>query len=151
MGTWYHGSRQRLSTLRAGSSITQNRDVAKAFSHRPSLVSMSQSEDGDEWSVRHDGATPGFLYVVAEEIRVGDVRPHPHPVNVSRWEWLTNRDMSLTLIEETDVTDGERLTDEEIAELRKKQEERGEESFAESSDAAQGERLLSTWGRSSTT
>ena len=64
MGTWYHGSQQRLARLRAGSSVTQKRDVAKAFSHRPSLVSMSQSEEGEEWRVRHDGATPGYLYVV---------------------------------------------------------------------------------------
>ena len=60
LGTWYHGSQQRLTRLRAGSSITQNRPVAKAFS-RPSLVSMSASEEGKEWSVRHNGATPGYL------------------------------------------------------------------------------------------
>ena len=34
---WYHGSQQELTKLRVGSSITQNRNVAKAFSHRPSL------------------------------------------------------------------------------------------------------------------
>ena len=95
--------------LRARSSITQNRDVAKAFSHRPSLMSMSQSEAGETWSVRHDGVTPGYLYVVAEEIGSGDARPHPHPVNVSRWEWLTNRDMELRFIEETRVMDGQNL------------------------------------------
>ena len=131
---WYHGSQQRLTRLRAGSSITQNRDVAKAFSHRPSHVTMSQSGEDKEWSVLHDGATPGYLYAVSEEVRSGDVRPHPHPVNVSRWEWLTNRDLKLRFIEETNVTDEKRLTDEEIAGMRRKQEERGELSFAESSD-----------------
>ena len=126
-GTWYHGSQQELTRLRAGSSITQSRSVAKVFSHRPSLLSMS-----DE-SLKHDGVTPGSLYVVAEEISADDVHPHPHPVNASRWEWLTRRELRLKLIERTTVTEGESLTDDEIAELRRKQQERGEESFADGS------------------
>ena len=56
---------------------------------------------------------------------------NPHPANVGRWEWLTNRELNLELIEQTIVTDSERLTDEDIAEIRRKQKERGEESFAE--------------------
>ena len=135
--TWYHGSQQRLTTLRTGSSITQNRDVAKAFSHRPSMVSMSYGGEGDprlhDWKVRHDGITPGFLYVVSDEIAPDEVRPHPHPANASRFEWLTHRELKLELIEETVVTASERMTDEEIAVLERKQRERGELSFAESS------------------
>ena len=104
--TWYHGSQQELTTLRVGSSITQNRNVAKAFSHRPAL--LTQSEGG---TVKHDGATPGYLYTVADEIGPDDVRPHPHPVNATRWEWLTNRELKLELIKQTIVTDKERLTD----------------------------------------
>ena len=126
-GTWYHGSQKELTRLRSGSSITQSRNVAKAFSHRPSLLSMS-----DE-SLKHDGVTPGYLHVVAEEIEPGDVHPHPHPVNAARWEWLTRRELRLELIERTTVTEGESLTDDEIAELRRKQQERGEESFADGS------------------
>ena len=136
--TWYHGSQQRLTQLRAGSSITQNRDVAKAFSHRPSKVAMSYGGDGEpgihDWKVRHDGFTPGFLYVVSDEVGPGDVRPHPHPANASRFEWLTKRDLRLELIEETVVTDSERMTDEEIAALERKQREKGELTFAESSE-----------------
>ncbi len=124
--TWYHGSQQKLTTLRVGSSITQNRNVAKAFSHRPSL--LTQSEGG---TVKHDGVTPGYLYTVADEIGPDDVHPHPHPANVTRWEWLTNRELKLKLIEQTVVTDKERLTDQEIAEMKRKQEERGERSFVE--------------------
>ncbi len=97
-------------------------------------MSISQSEEGEAWSVRHDGSTPGYLYAVAEEIGTGDVRPHPHPVNASGWEWLINRDLELRFIEETRVTDREKLTYEEIAEMRRKQKERGELSFAESTD-----------------
>ena len=75
--------------------------------------------------------TPGYLYIVADEIGPDDVYPHPHPVNVTRWEWLTNRELKLELIEQTVVTDEERLTDQEIAEMKRKQEERGEKTFAE--------------------
>lgn len=124
--TWYHGSQQKLTTLRVGSSITQNRNVAKAFSHRPSL--LTQSESG---TVKHNGVTPGYLYTVADEIDPDDVYPHPHPVNVTRWEWLTRRELNLKLIEQTVITDKERLTDQEIAEIQRKQKERGERSFVE--------------------
>ncbi len=74
---------------------------------------------------------PGYLYVVAEEVGAGDARPHPHPVNVSKWEWLTNRELAVELVEETLVQDSERLTEDQVAEMRRKQEERGELSFAE--------------------
>ena len=117
---WYHGSQQRLSTLRAGSSVTQNKSVAKAFSHRPSIVSWS-----DEGDIKHDGSTPGYLYLVAAAIGPDDVRPHPSPVNADRWEWLTEREVALELIEETTVIPSERLTDEEMRCLRLKHDERG--------------------------
>ena len=124
--------------LRAGSSITQNRGVAKAFSHRPSKVAMTYSGDGepqiDDWNVKHDGITSGFLYVVSDEIAPDDVGPHPHPANASRFEWLTNREMNLKLIEKTAVAHSEQLTEEEIAEVRLKQREKGELSFVESSE-----------------
>lgn len=133
---WYHGSQQKLTTLRAGSSITQNRSVAKAFSHRPSLVAMSYGGEGepqpDEWKVRHNGVTLGYLYAVADEIGPDDARPHPDPINTSRWAWLTNRDLKLELIEETVLTANERMTDEEITALERKQREKGELSFLES-------------------
>ena len=124
--TWYHGSQQKLTTLRTGSSITQNRNVAKGFSHNPSL--LTQSEGG---TVKHDGVTSGYLYTVADEIGPDDVHPHPHPVNATRWEWLTNRELKLELIEQTAGTDEESLTHQEIAEMKRKQEERGEQSFVE--------------------
>ena len=75
--------------------------------------------------------TPGYLYVVSDDIGPEDVHPHPHPANADRWEWLTNRELKLELIEQTIVTDEERLPDEEITEIKRKQQERGAESFAE--------------------
>ena len=136
---WYHGSQEQLTKLRAGSSNTQNRDLAKAFSHRPSLVSMSDRGDGEvspeTFLVRHNGETPGFLYFVSGETGPDDVHPHPHPANATRWEWVTDRELNIELnielVERTLVADRERLTGEEIAEIRRKQKERGEETFAE--------------------
>lgn len=123
---WYHGSQQRLTTLRSGSSISQKRAVARVFSHRPSLV--SQEEDG---TVKHDGTMPGYLYVVAEAIRAGDIYPHPHPVNAGGWEWLTTRQLSLMLVEQTQVRESERLTKDDLSELRRKQDAAGELTFVE--------------------
>ena len=134
--TWYHGSQQALTELRVGSSITQNRSLAKAFSHRPSLVTLSDPSESfsDGLNVKHNGVTPGFLFTVSEAIDPKDIYPHPHPANADGWEWLTRRELKLEFIEETVVSDHELLTDEDIAELRRKQKERGEETFLEQSD-----------------
>ena len=117
---WYHGSQQPLTTLRVGSSITQNVDVARAFSHSPSLVAQPGKRD-----MKHDGEIPGYLYVVAEEVSSADVFPHPHPVNADYWEWLIVRELRVTLLERTQVRDEERLTTKEIEELRRRQSEAG--------------------------
>lgn len=123
---WYHGSQQALAILRAGSSITQIVDLARAFSHRPTLLSWS-----DDGTIKHDGTALGYLYRVSEEVRPDDVYPHPHPINADRWEWLTRRELRVQLIERTIVREEERLTDAEIASLRRKQREAGPASFAE--------------------
>ncbi len=122
---WYHGSQEKLSKLRIGSSVTQDMRVAKAFSHRPKLV--SRSEDGE---IKHDGLEPGFIYLISEKIGSADLRPHPHPVNADRWEWLTNREMKVELMEETVVTVDERLTDAEIRDLMLELHRRGGEAFS---------------------
>ena len=44
---------------------------------------------------------------------------------------MTDRELNIELVERTLVADRERLTGEEIAEIRRKQKERGEETFAE--------------------
>lgn len=134
--TWYHGSQLKLTELRVGSSITQIRDLAKAFSHRPSLVTRFCPGESlsVKYKVKHNGVTPGFLYTVSEGIGPEDIYPHPHPANADGWEWLNRRELKLEFVEKTHVSDDERLTDEDIAELRRKQKERGEETFSEQSD-----------------
>jgi hypothetical protein len=124
--TWFHGSQVELTKLRKGSSLSQNRQVAKAFSHRPVLVSISN--DGN---VKHNGTTPGYLYTIVGKIAAEDVRPHPHPANAAHWEWLTNRELDVELVAQTIVSDSERLSDDEIAELRNKQKRAGAKSLGE--------------------
>lgn len=128
---WYHGSPRELPVLRLGSSITQNVAIARAFSRRPRLVSI----DEDTGAVKHDGTTPGYLYVVDEELSPDDVSPHPHPVNQDRWEWITHREVRIRLLGRTEVGDGERLTPDDIAELRHKQEQVGLDTFTEKGPA----------------
>ena len=123
---WYHGSQQPLTVLRTGSSISQNRTIARFFSHRP--VILSQYDDG---AIKHNGTTPGFLFMIDEEISAEDVYPHPHPVNANHWEWLTTRELKLRLLEETVVQEEEFLTDEQIADLQRRQARAGQETFAE--------------------
>ena len=100
--------------------------IARIFSHRPQIV--SQYDDG---SIKHDGTTSGFLFIIDEEISGADVYPHPHPVNESYWEWLTTRELKIRLVEETVVREEEFLTDDEIANLRQRRERKSEETFTE--------------------
>ena len=113
--TWYHGSPFQLTTLRPGSTLTQQRDLARVFSHKPTLVSIS-----DDGHIKHNGATPGFLYRISEEVQPGDVTPHPHSAMDVGQEWLTNRPLRLVLIGPTQIVPDERLTEEELAELQRR-------------------------------
>ena len=89
---WYHGTQQELSVIRAGSSITQDRSIAKVFSHRPTLVSFGLH-------LKHDGCAVGFLHLVDEEIGQEDVYRHPRQANQGGWEWVTTRDLQVRLLE----------------------------------------------------
>jgi hypothetical protein len=110
--TWYHGSPRRLSILRSGSTITQKRELARVFSHKPTVVSIT-----DEGEIKHNGASPGYLYVIAEEVFPKDVIPHPYSTMEPEDEWLTTRDLVLHLLSPTEVVPAEQLTDEELARL----------------------------------
>jgi hypothetical protein len=110
--TWYHGSPLELATLHEGSTITQKRDLARIFSHKPTLVSVS-----DDGRVKHNGTTPGYLYTVADEIQLKDVVPHPHTTMSPGDEWLTTRELRLRLLCSTEPMPEEQLTDEERAAL----------------------------------
>jgi hypothetical protein len=110
--TWYHGSPHELATLRAGSTITRDRDVARVFSHKPPVVSIS-----DEGEIKHTGTLPGYLYRIDEHVGPEDVYPHPRTMMAPGVEWLTRRDLRLALLGPTVVRDEEGLSEEELAAL----------------------------------
>lgn len=111
---WFHGSPLRLTTLRKGSTITPDRDLARVFSHRPSLVSIKTGPHG---FIKHSGTDPGFLYFV-EVAAEADVIPPPTTTMEPGDEWITTRDLPLRLIGPTVVREEERLSDDEVAEWK---------------------------------
>ncbi len=108
---WHHGSPERLQVLRKGSWVTQFKEMAKAFSHRPSRISM----EDDYRIVKHNGKLPGFLYEVAERIGPDDVS---YLRDTAGTHWQTQRDLQVRLVAELPVDDPPQLTEEELVELR---------------------------------
>ncbi len=94
-GLWWHGSPVRLTTLRAGSTVTPIRPLAEAFSHKPGRLCLS-----DDGAIEQDGASPGYLYLVD----VPDallLTPHPASTMPDGYEFLTGCDLPLRLVAET--------------------------------------------------
>jgi hypothetical protein len=113
--TWYHGSPLELAAIREGSTITQDRRLAEVFSHKPTIVSVS-----DDGRVQHNGTLPGFLYYVVEEVGPEDAYPHPRTTMEEKKEWLTRRELRVALIGPTRISDDDRLSEEDIVEIRKR-------------------------------
>ena len=98
-GIWYHGSNVLFTELRAGSTITQWRELAEAFSHKPGMLSYD-----DSGIITHDGKESGYLYVIDEPVSVGvDSYQHPRTVMDANAEFLTKRPLRLRLIAELPV------------------------------------------------
>lgn len=104
---WFHGSPEQLDTLRAGSWVTPFRELAKAFSHRPTRISSS---DDDFTNVRHDGKVPGFLYVVDQSLEAADLEELP---GTDQTHWKTMRVLKVQLIHEVPLVDAEMMSDSE--------------------------------------
>lgn len=117
---WYHGSPLELTVLREGSTITQNRDLARVFSHKPGIVSFG--EDGA--LIGHSGTQLGFLYRVVGPLTAAYVYPHPTSVMHPGEEWLTKGELALELIGPTVVREGEKLSAEDERRLREEWEAR---------------------------
>ena len=108
---WFHGSPVKLDVLLSGSWVTPFRELAKAFSHRPTRITVS---DEDFTVVRHDGKIPGFLYVVAEPLDDQDLEERP---GTDHTHWKTMRVLKVQLVEEVPLVDTEMLSDTESADL----------------------------------
>ncbi len=73
-GIWYHGSNKVFSELRAGSTITQWKQLAEAFSHQP--TGLGYDDDG---VIIHNGKEKGYLYIIDEPITMDvDIFQHPN-------------------------------------------------------------------------
>lgn len=69
----------------------------------------------------------GLLYRIAENIKPEDIFPHPRSSMEEGKEWLTNRELRVELIGPTQIVDEERLTEEEILQLKRKATKSGDE------------------------
>jgi hypothetical protein len=101
---WFHGSPLKLTSLRAGSTITQDRRLAEIFSHKPRLVSVE-----DDGMIRHNGTETGYLYLVSEPLQLGDVVHHPHSTMPDGWEWVTTRELPVIELGFVPILPEERL------------------------------------------
>lgn len=109
---WYHGSPYELITIRKGSTITQNKDLAIVFSHKPACVCID-----DNGHIKHNGSVEGYLYQIDEEITEDDVYLHPRTTMEIGLEWLTKKELKVKLIGKTYIKDDEKFSDDEINEL----------------------------------
>jgi hypothetical protein len=109
--SWYHGSPEELNVLQSRSWVTQFKELAKAFSHKPALISL-----GDDCvNVKHNGHLPGFLYRVSEPVGPDDVT---YLRDTAQTHWHTNRDLRLELVAELPIDDPPQLSVHEVAALR---------------------------------
>ena len=95
-GIWYHGSDKVFSELRTGSTITQWRALAEAFSHQPSVLGYD-----DDGTIMHNGTKKGYLYIVDEPVEIGkDIDQHPRTTMDENAEFLTKRPLKVRMIRE---------------------------------------------------
>ena len=95
-GTWYHGSNVIFSELKEGSTITQWRALAEAFSHKPTMLGYD-----DNGVISHNGVQKGYLYVLDEKVEIGkDIYQHPRTTMDENVEFLTKRPLAVRLIKE---------------------------------------------------
>ena len=92
---WYHGSPLELTILREGSTITQWKELAEAFSTKPSLLGYDEVLG----KIDHNGKEKGLLYIIDEPIKINvDIHQHPNTTMDKGVEFLTNRPLKLKRI-----------------------------------------------------
>lgn len=95
-GVWYHGSNMKFDTLREGSTITQWKELAAAFSHQPSELGYN-----DNGVISHNGKEKGYLYIIDEPTQIDiDIYQHPNTTMDKNAEFLTKRPLKVKLISE---------------------------------------------------
>lgn len=98
-GAWYHGSNKRFEILREGSTITQWKELAEAFSHQP--TGLGYDDDG---VIQHNGTEKGYLYIIDEPVVIGrDVYQHPTTTMDFNAEFLTKRPLKVRFVEALEI------------------------------------------------
>jgi hypothetical protein len=94
---WYHGSPEKLDTLHSGSTITPILILARAFSHKPEILSIEVNENEDtetrKFKISHDGTKHGYLYRVIVTDPEADLIQHPDSKGAPGEEMLTTHDL----------------------------------------------------------
>jgi hypothetical protein len=122
---WYHGSPVKLTWLQMGSTITQDRELARTFSHKPSLVSQDVDAAGKR-TIKHNGTQPGYLYRLVKPISQVEIEPHHTSKMGSGQEWLTRHDLEVELVEPTIIDTEEVLSAAEVNDLYKRAQPEGD-------------------------
>jgi hypothetical protein len=92
---WYHGSPIEIDILREGSTVTQWKELAIAFSKKPTSLSYYEIL-GD---ITHNGSEKGILYIIDEKITIDkDIYQHPRTTMDKGVEYLTKRPLKLKRI-----------------------------------------------------
>lgn len=95
-GVWYHGSNVIFDLLTEGSTVTQWKELAEAFSHQPTMLGYD-----DDGVIVHNGVEKGFLFIIDEPITVDvDIYQHPRTTMDKNAEFLTKRPLKVRLIKE---------------------------------------------------
>lgn len=95
-GPWYHGSNLELSVLRTGSTITQWKELAVAFSSKPTALEYDEVFG----AISHNGVEKGILYIIDEPVEIGtDITPHPRSTMDAGVEYLTTRPLTLRRVD----------------------------------------------------
>ena len=111
--TWFHGSPLILEKLCKGSSVTQIKKLARAFSTRPTILSVS-----DDGNIRHNGNETGRIYRIIDTVTADDIYKHPATTMDEDWEWITTKDFRLEFLYEYESTPDDILSEDEIKALR---------------------------------
>ncbi len=111
-GSWYHGSNKVFDVLKEGSTITQWRQLAEAFSHKPTILAID-----DDNTIFHNGKEYGYLYIIDEPIEIDkDIYAHPNTTMDKGLEFLTKRKLKVKMVEEIGLPNEEqqRLSEEKL-------------------------------------
>ena len=94
---WYHGSNMLFSELRISSTITQWKELAEAFSHKPDILGYD-----DNGVITHNGVEKGYLYIIDEPVDIqNDIFQHPRTTMDENAEFITKRPLKVKMISES--------------------------------------------------